>query len=78
MMKRLNSIETATVVLEIGECDCGYHFGVDASYLVEVGDFSFPCPACKIEIDTAKLFPEETDRATTETAPAPKFATLPR
>ncbi len=58
-MKRLDSVETNIVVLEVGECDCGYHFGVDAGFLVEVGDFRFPCPSCKVEIDTAKLFPED-------------------
>lgn len=59
MMKRLDSVETETVVLEVGECDCGYHFGVDATFLVDVGDFKFACPSCGKEIDTATLFPED-------------------
>lgn len=58
-MKRLPSVETGKVQLEIGECDCGYHFGVDATYLEQVGDFVFICPSCKKPIDTAKVFPED-------------------
>ncbi len=46
------------VELEIGECECGYHFGVDATYLDQVGDFVFDCPSCKAKIDTAQAFPE--------------------
>lgn len=57
-MKRLNSIENDTVQLEVGECDCGYHFGVDATYLDQVGDFIFKCPSCGKAIDTAKIFDE--------------------
>lgn len=57
-MRRLASIDTNTVSLEIGECDCGYHFGVDAEFLIQVGDFIFTCPSCKIEIDTQNIFPE--------------------
>ena len=58
-MKRLDGIENGTVSLEVGECDCGYHFGVDATYLLQVGDFRFPCPSCKTIIDTAVFFPED-------------------
>lgn len=60
-MKRLRSVETDKVQLEVGECDCGYHFGVDATYLTGVidSDFTFNCPNCGAEIDTSKLFPED-------------------
>jgi hypothetical protein len=57
-MKRLPSIETDIVQLEVGECDCGYHFGIDATFLEQVSDVKFPCPACGREIDTDILFPE--------------------
>lgn len=58
-MKRLDSVENGQVSLEIGECDCGYHFGVDATYLDQVGDFAFSCPSCGKVIDTRILFPED-------------------
>ena len=57
-MKRLPSIETDLVQLEVGECDCGYHFTADATHLDQVGDYKFKCPACGKEIDTAIVFPE--------------------
>jgi hypothetical protein len=57
-MKRLPSIETDDVALEVGECDCGYHFTADATFLEQVGDFVFYCPACGKKIDTAVVFPE--------------------
>ena len=58
-MKRLPSMESEEAQLEVGECDCGYHFGVDATYLEQVGDFTLTCPACGKKIDTSVLFPEE-------------------
>jgi len=58
-MRRLQSIETDTVQLEVGECDCGYHFTADATYLVQIGDFHFHCPACGKVIDTATIFPAD-------------------
>ena len=60
-MKRLKGVENGQVSLEVGECDCGYHFGVDATYLDGVvdADFTFNCPNCGEEIDTSKLFPED-------------------
>ena len=58
-MKRLPSVETDMVQLEVGECDCGYHFGVDATYLEQVGDFILLCPSCNRTISTAEIFPED-------------------
>jgi len=58
-MKRLQSAESEQYQLEVGECDCGYHFGVDATYLLQVGDMKFTCPSCGTLIDTADIFPEE-------------------
>lgn len=62
-MKRLNSVETEQVQLEVGECDCGYHFGVDATFLDQQGDFRFDCPSCGTPIDTAQVFPEDLEEA---------------
>jgi hypothetical protein len=44
--------------LLIGECECGYHFGIDFTFVDQVDDFTFPCPKCKKIIDTAQVFPE--------------------
>jgi len=51
-------VENGEVSLEIGECDCGYHFGVDSTFLDQQGDFRFACPSCGTLIDTAQAFPE--------------------
>ena len=48
-----------TPQLCIGECECGFHFGVDATYLDQIGDYFFECPACHRMIDTSKVFPED-------------------
>ena len=58
MPKRIESITTSKVDLEVGECDCGYHFTVDATFLDQVGDFVITCPACMSEINTSEVFPE--------------------
>jgi hypothetical protein len=57
-MKRLPSIETDLVSLEVGECDCGYHFTADATFLEQVGDFVFYCPSCAKRINTSMIFHE--------------------
>jgi hypothetical protein len=57
-MKRLKSIGNEQVELEVIECDCGYHMGVDYTYLDQVGDFVTICPSCGVSIDTAKVLAE--------------------
>lgn len=52
-MKRLIGKEIEKVELEYIECDCGFHIGLDATYLDQVGDFKINCPACQKVIDTA-------------------------
>ena len=52
-MRRLNSAVTEQYELEVVECDCGYHLGIDATYLLQVEDFITKCPACNVEIDTS-------------------------
>jgi hypothetical protein len=54
-MKRLDSIENAQVQLEVIECDCGYHMGIDATFIDQVDDFKVNCPSCKALIDTALI-----------------------
>jgi hypothetical protein len=58
-MRRLQGAESEEYQLEVGECDCGYHFGVDATFLEQVEDFAFVCPSCGITIHTAEVFPED-------------------
>ena len=57
-MKRLESMSNDTVELEVIECDCGYHMGIDATYLEQVDDIKFACPNCEKEINTAVVCPE--------------------
>jgi hypothetical protein len=58
MMKWIKLVETDKFQVEICECDCGYHFGIDATFLDQVGDFTFKCPSCNKEINTSVLFPQ--------------------
>lgn len=58
-MKWLQSLENEQVQLEVVQCNCGFHLGIDASYLDEVGDFKITCPSCGTVIDTAVVFPED-------------------
>ena len=58
MPRRLPSVETEKVQLEVIECDCGYHMGIDATFLDQVGDFETTCPSCTCIIDTAEVCPE--------------------
>jgi len=51
-MRVLNSIETEEYSLEVIECDCGFHLGIDATYLDQVDDVSIECPSCSRLIST--------------------------
>ena len=57
-MKRLNSVETEKIQLEVIECDCGFHIGLGATYLLQVCDIKIQCPACGTDIDTREILPE--------------------
>jgi len=44
---RVGDVDVDAFVLEVHECDvCGFHLGVDASYLEQVGSVDVECPAC--------------------------------
>lgn len=58
-MKWIETVETDLFNVEVCECDCGFHFGIDATFLDQVGDFKFKCMSCGKEIDTSILFPED-------------------
>jgi len=53
----LKDIETDEVSLCVVECDCGFHLGIDATFLDQEGDFIIFCPSCALKIDTAEVFP---------------------
>jgi hypothetical protein len=57
-VKRLASINTDQVELEVLECACGYHMGIDSTFLDNVGDFKTVCPSCDRLIDTEIDIPE--------------------
>jgi len=54
-MRALDGIETEEYTLEVIECDCGFHIGLDATYLDQVGDISIKCPSCGTTI-SAKAY----------------------
>lgn len=60
-MKQLISIENEQVSLEIIECDCGFHLGIDATWLEQSSNsagFELNCPACNSIIPVDKLTKE--------------------
>ncbi len=57
-MKQLKSIETDEVQLVVIECDCGFHIGLDCSYLDQKDEIKINCPNCNALIDTAVICPE--------------------
>lgn len=57
-MKRLKGVETEEYSLEVIECDCGFHLGLDATYLDQIGDFITICPNCSMGIITTIVIPE--------------------
>ncbi len=54
-MKKLNDIETDQIQLEVYECDCGFHIGLDYSYMEQVKEIKIKCPSCGKEINTEDI-----------------------
>lgn len=54
-MKYLHDCETDEYVLEVIECDCGFHLGLDSTYLGQVEYIQIECPSCTALIDTKIL-----------------------
>ena len=46
-MRAIESIETEKCSLEVIECDCGFHLGIDATYLDQVDGVDIECPSCR-------------------------------
>lgn len=42
----LESAETDKYSLCVFECSCGFHIGIDSSYLLQVADVRIDCPSC--------------------------------
>lgn len=53
-MRVLNGIETEEYTLEVIECDCGFHIGLDATYLDQVDGIDIQCPNCGETISVDK------------------------
>jgi len=41
--------------IEVIECDCGYHMGVDTTFIEQVEHFEIKCPSCACMINTEIL-----------------------
>jgi len=41
--------------MDVIECDCGYHMGIDTSFIEAEGHFVIRCPACGTLVDTSIL-----------------------
>lgn len=55
-MKRLKSVTNDQVELEVVECGCGFHLGVDSTYLDQVDDLVIKCPSCSSLMDSEAVF----------------------
>ncbi len=43
---KIGEVETEKFVLEVWECKCGFHLGIDSTYLDQVGLVTITCPSC--------------------------------
>ena len=51
----IEDVETDRVQLSVYECSCGFHLGIDATFLCDVDDVTIACPACKSNISTHEV-----------------------
>jgi len=54
-MKFIEDIETNIVQLHVLECKCGYHIGIDATFLDQVGHATITCPSCEFKCSTSSI-----------------------
>ncbi len=54
-MKELEEIETEKYHLIVIECNCGFHIGLDVTYLEQVDEIEVNCPNCNKIIKTEKI-----------------------
>lgn len=51
--KYIGDVETDDVILEVYECECGFHLGIDATYLEQVTPVKIKCPSCGGPIESS-------------------------
>ena len=56
-MRQLDSISTDIVELEVYECDCGFHIGLDGTFIEQIHGIQIACPSCGRIIDTDQINP---------------------
>jgi len=49
----IECINSDKTELSVYECTCGFHLGIDSTYLEQVGEVSIPCPCCGKKFITA-------------------------
>ena len=49
MITHIGDCETERFVLEVYECNCGFHIGLDATYMDQVCGLTLICPCCSKE-----------------------------
>jgi hypothetical protein len=60
-IKRLKPAFGDGYELDVLECGCGFHIGLDITYLDQVGEILMACPSCGSAIDTEIIKDEVTD-----------------
>lgn len=71
-MKRIEGAYNDKVELEVIECDCGYHMGIDGSFVIHNDDAFFDietkCPSCQKVIPVRDLLEMEPIEVVVEVA----------
>jgi len=45
-MRTVGEVDVGKHSLEVVECDCGFHLGIDTTYLDQVDGVDIKCPSC--------------------------------
>jgi hypothetical protein len=51
-IRQIGEVETEGYSLTVYECSCGFHIGLDTTYMDQVDGVVIKCPSCTNEIDT--------------------------
>ena len=51
-MRYIADVNQDPFVLEVYECECGFHIGLDSTYIEHVGHIEIECPNCLRKLDT--------------------------
>ena len=54
MSALIECLDNGRVQLSVYECGCGFHIGIDSSFLEQVEELSVTCPSCGERITTAE------------------------